>query len=1106
MNLTRWNPTRTARLLAAASACATLAASPLAAQVAATDPATLAKYDANRNGRLDPDEVARKDADEAQAARTPVAPAAPAGAQEEAVQLSPFTVETGNETGYYASNTLSGTRLNTRLEDLASSITVVTKQQMMDTAALDINDIFLYEANTEGTGTYTEFSVGRNGDVIDSVQSSPQTANRVRGVGSANTAIGNYASNNRIPIDPYNIDAVEISRGPNSNIFGLGNASGTVNVIPSRANLRRESSSVSARVDSYGGYRMSADFNRPLIENKLAIRASAVFENRGFTRKPSKETTRRQQIMVTYQPFRNTTIRGSFENYNQFARRPNSTTPRDTITYWNSVGRPTWDPVTWTAKVNGVAVGAFTQAQDGTTLPMGLYSQGTGFYNRPSMFIGDSGVEYWTVNRTTSTNNANTPNTNVRFLESATNIMRLRGSTLPLFTTPGISDQSLYDWENVNYVAPNYNKDDAKTFNVEVEQFFLNTPMHLLAAQGGWFRQDSNNYSRNFISGNSSILYVDVNERLLNGQPNPYFLRPYLGASEPTIFDRPELSDNYRAQVAYRLDLTRSSSRWLAALGTHQFAAYGEYRDIVRGTYRYREVVLSDHTWVNTANRANSAAAARAYFRYYLGDSQAQNIDYAPPALYDAAGEYTFNWFNGQTGQWVAEQATFGETGFAPSLRDQRVIKSRGLVMQNYLLKGRIVTTAGWRTDQNNSRDSGGATVDPATGLLEYSQLANWGNWTTREGDTKTKGVVVKPLSWLNLHYNESDSFQPANAQYTLFGELLPNPTGTGEDYGFTLSLLNSKLNIRLNKYETLQLNSRGGDGGIIATRANRLDFGTDNFNLEDWAIGVVTQRFTNLGQTPTAEQLASGVANLMGVPPDFISNIAGRSIASTSDVSSKGLELEVAYNPNNFWTLKVTGAKQETIDANLSPDIQRYIEERLPVWTSVRDDAGNLWWSTTGAQNFYNVNVLSPLRLATANQGKPKSQVREWRFNALTSYNLAGVTDHKWFKNVTVGGAVRWEDKGSIGFFGLPDSDGVIRSLDPDRPVYDKARTYFDFNAYYTTRLFDGKVRARFQLNVRNVFENGRLQTIGVNPDGTGFNFRIIDPRQIILTTTFDF
>lgn len=1105
MKLTQRNHPRSLRLLATASACAVLSGAPLWSQATATDPATLAKYDANRNGRLDPDESARKDADDARAAQTPVTTASSGSPGSEVVQLSPFTVETGDDSGYYASNTLSGTRLNTKIEDLASSITVVTKQQMMDTAALDINDIFLYEANTEGTGTYTEFSVGRNGDVIDSVQGNPQTANRVRGIASANTAIGNYASNSRIPIDPYNIDAVEISRGPNSNIFGLGNASGTVNVIPSRANLQRDTNSIQARVDSYGGHRGSVDFNRPLIANKLAVRASAVFENRGFERKPSKETTRRQQVMFTYQPFKNTTIRGSFENYNQFARRPNSTTPRDTTTYWQSVGSPTWDPVTFTAKVNGVSVGQFAQNRDGQ-LPMGLFAQGTGFYNRPSMFVGADGVEYWSVNRTTSTANANTPNTSVRFLESGTDIQRLRGSTLPLFTTPGISDQSLYDWENVNYVAPNYNKDRAKTFNVEIEQFFLNTPMHLLAGQAGWFRQDSDNYSRNFISGNSSILYVDVNERLLDGQPNPYFLRPYIGASEPSIFDRPSLNDNYRGQLAYRLDLTKAKNRFVAALGTHQFAGYGEYREITNGTYRYREVVLSDHTWVNTANRANSAAAARAYFRYYLGDNQGQGVDYAPPALYDAAGEYTFNWFNGQTGQWVAEQATFGETGFAPSNRDQRVIKTRGLVMQNFLWKGRIVTTAGWRTDQNNSRNSGGATVDPATGLVEYSQLANWDDWTTREGSTKTKGVVVKPFRWLNLHYNESDSFQPANAQYTLFGDLLPNPTGTGEDYGFTLNLFNNKLIARVNKYENFQLNSRGGDGGIIATRANRMDFGGDSHNLEDWAIGVITQRFTNIGQTPTPEQLASGVADLMGVPDDFIANIQGRNIASTSDVSSKGLELELAYNPSVYWTLKVTGAKQQTIDANLSPDIQRYIDERLPIWTTVKDDEGNLWWTSTNAESFFNGAVLTPLRLAIANQGKPKSQVREWRFNALTSYKLAGVTDHKWLRNLTVGGAVRWEDQGSIGFLGDPDADGVIRSLNADKPVYDKARTYFDFNAYYDTRLFEGRVRARFQLNVRNAFENGRLQTIGVNPDGSGFNFRIIDPRQIILTTTFDF
>ena len=54
----------------------------------------------------------------------------------------------------------------------------------------------------------------------------------------------------RVPIDPINIDAVEISRGPNSSVFGIGNPSGTVNQVPASANLTRDRSQVQARVDS----------------------------------------------------------------------------------------------------------------------------------------------------------------------------------------------------------------------------------------------------------------------------------------------------------------------------------------------------------------------------------------------------------------------------------------------------------------------------------------------------------------------------------------------------------------------------------------------------------------------------------------------------------------------------------------------------------------------------------------------------------------------------------------------------------------------------------------------------------------------------------------
>src|SRR5687767_10117994 len=65
--------------------------------------------------------------------------------KEEVVQLSPFQVPADAERGYQALNTLSGTRLNSKLEDLGSSISVVTMQQMLDTAVTDLNDVFLYE-------------------------------------------------------------------------------------------------------------------------------------------------------------------------------------------------------------------------------------------------------------------------------------------------------------------------------------------------------------------------------------------------------------------------------------------------------------------------------------------------------------------------------------------------------------------------------------------------------------------------------------------------------------------------------------------------------------------------------------------------------------------------------------------------------------------------------------------------------------------------------------------------------------------------------------------------------------------------------------------------
>lgn len=1133
------------RLLLLTLAWAGLAVAPVFAQsvagTAAADAKSLAKYDKNQNGRLDPDELAAMQADEAQAARAAVASAA-APKSDEVVEMSPFQVSSAADKGYFASNTLSGTRLNAKIEDLGASISVVTKQQMQDFAMLDINDVFLYEANTEGTATFTDFTIDRNGAVTDNVSGNPNNANRIRGITSANQARGNFATSGRVPLDPINIDAVEISRGPNSSIFGLGNASGTVNVIPARANLQRASSTVEFRADDHGSYRTSLDLSRPLLRDRLAVRGSAVFQQDEFVRRPSVARSKRYNGMITYQPARNTTIRGAVEYYENFARRPNFVLPRDGITYWEQVGRPTWDPSTSTVTRNGVKTVVPYNSNQGTEtglLGPGLESAGSSLYARPSVFVDPDGtISLWIVGRqsgfdTTGLATPNAQSGNARLVES-----QPEPKASPLAATiPSLSSKAYYDWSHINTAATNWAQNRVRTYTLELDQFFLRTPRHVLAAQLGWNREEADNYSRNFIGQGSDspmVVYIDVNERLTDGRVNPYFGRPYINALEPSATRNPFFRDIFRGQLAYQLNLSREPT-WRRWLGDHAFSGYGEYKNTISRSLRFRDAVLDDHAWLQPgANRGNGAAAARGYYRYYLGDTKGDNIDYAPPAWNSAAGTYALNWYNATTQQWVAEKTTVGEAyaNIGNTSNRRNLIKTAGGVMQNHLLQDRVVTTFGLRQDTNLNRDSAGTAMGADGIHPDYASNRTWPNpWLRREGKTKQSGVVLKPfrgIAWLDrraqagggtgffadlarsldFHYNHSDSFYPETVAQNLVGAMLPDPQGNGKDYGFAINVLgDNRLVLRFNQYENTQRNSRAGDSGIIATRAARIDFsntsgGSDRFNLyrnaREWVIG----------QNPafTEAQIATEVARQMGFPEDQLARMNAYTISDTSDVSSRGKEIEVNYNPNRFWTARLTAGQQRTIDNRLSPAIGQYIASRMPLWRKIVDPRTTTpWWTTkyggTSPEDFYVGSVAAPYQLAIANEGKPKSQIREWRVNLFSTLQLAAITEHNFLRRFAVNGALRWEDKAAIGYYGDPND---VNAYDPNRPIFDKTHAYFDAGLIYNQRILGDRVRLRVQFNVRNLTEGGRLQPVGALPDGRIHTFRIVDPRQFILTASF--
>jgi outer membrane receptor protein involved in Fe transport len=1009
-----------------------------------------------------------------------------------------------------ASNALSGTRLNTKLEDIASSLTVVTKLQLEDTAATDLNDVFLYEASTEGTGQYTAMTPNRDGGVNDDVQANPQTANRIRGLGSANVAIGNFASNPNIPIDLYNIDAIEISRGPNSNIFGLGSGAGAVNLVPAYAQARRDITSLTLRVDDRGGFRTAFDFNRPIIEGKLAVRLAGVREDKGFEREPSREEIRRGQFSLFYQPFQRTTLKASVESYRNDAQRPNALTPRQTVTDWRAAGEPTWDPITrMVTLANGTTSGPFPASQD-NNLPAGLWAQGNGFYQRTPLFVeADGSVSYWGVNRTGNLSGAPTPRrwtTDLRLLQSGTNIRRDKAN-FPLFFEPGISDKSLYDWSNINYVAANLVEDEATTYMAELEQFIVETPTHLLAARAGYFRQDFERYERDMIGENDTIIHVDVNQRLLDGSANPNFRRPYVAANNPLVLRTPETEETFSGDLVYQLT-PQSRGGWFDWIGRQRINLHAEKRDLENVNYRYGDFIASDHSWITPSNRS---ASTTTYFQYYLGDNQGQNVDYSPTSISNLAGNYTFNWFNAQTNQWVAEQARLDQVPVSNTRTRTRTIESANVTYQGSFFEDRIVTTAGFRRDEQGSNTSDAWTIDPNTGFYspDSEALRNYpGADTVEKGDTYTLGLVFKARPWLRFFYNWADSFSPEAIRFDINGIQMPNPTSEGQDFGIGVSLFDDKLAIKINRYEVKEIGARLGQLGTVGSRTHVLEGGRDQSpqSFLGWAMGVVRARYQEQGITATEDQIYDQAATeFVKLDPGFLrqTDLTG-AVGVGGDRESKGWELEAVYNPTNNWRIKFNAAQQKSVDSNIGGELDDYFARRMPVWTTAKDDQGNLWWN---ANNNYAVNqwlgsIRAPYLFEVANDGKSRAQVREWRWNLLTNYDF---TEGR-LKNWSVGGAVRWEDQAAIGFLGRAPENGVILELDPSKPVFDKARYYFDFSVGYRFKITSKRFGVRTQLNVRNAFEDGRLQGVAVNPLGQTTAFRIIDPRLFILTTTVEF
>lgn len=254
--------------------------------------------------------------------------------EEEAVfELSPFEVSVEGDSGYLANNAISGTRLNTAIQDLPMTLEVVTSELIEDTGASNFNEALNYTAGVFFENPAESSGVNSpNANRSYSAEQSPSSAGAVGAITNNSITIrgfdvpfqmregfriGTSVSNLGVvlggTIDPVNVDRMEVVRGPGALLYGLSVLSGIVNVIPKKPRSEFEVN-VNAAAGSEDYVRYAADVTGPILDFEsspaggLNYRFAVADEERGDWTQ-FRETEKEVYVaQLEYRPFQKMTI------------------------------------------------------------------------------------------------------------------------------------------------------------------------------------------------------------------------------------------------------------------------------------------------------------------------------------------------------------------------------------------------------------------------------------------------------------------------------------------------------------------------------------------------------------------------------------------------------------------------------------------------------------------------------------------------------------------------------------------------------------------------------------------------------------------------------
>lgn len=176
---------------------------------------------------------------------------------------------------------VTATRRQESVRDIPASITALSQQQLIDSGALNAGDI----ARLVPAFDYTEVNAGQAVLAVRGVQTTAVFGNIQQPVALyyEDVPVLDLTIPWTVPkIQLFDVDRVEVLKGPQGTLFGAGALSGAIRVVNNKPNLSQYEGAVDASVTTTksGGTGNSVNvmLNAPLVEDKLALRAVGYYE------------------------------------------------------------------------------------------------------------------------------------------------------------------------------------------------------------------------------------------------------------------------------------------------------------------------------------------------------------------------------------------------------------------------------------------------------------------------------------------------------------------------------------------------------------------------------------------------------------------------------------------------------------------------------------------------------------------------------------------------------------------------------------------------------------------------------------------------------------